>query len=87
MPKMKRRRAYDLLHYLGVRGHTPLHIPHQHQSKRIDPELTAAYLDAWFNHEITDDELEAWFCLCDEEAKQLGLSTYEETPIGVIQDT
>ena len=54
----------------------------------IDPELTAAYLDAWFNHEITDDELEAWFCLCDEEAKQLGLglSTYEETPIGVIQD-
>ena len=31
--KMKRRRSYDLLHYLGVRGHTPLHIPHQHQSK------------------------------------------------------
>ena len=89
MPKMKRRRSYDLLHYLGVRGHTPLHISHQHQSKMIDPDLTAAYLDAWFNHEITDDELEAWFSLVDEEAEALGIpfSTYEETPIGDIQDT
>ena len=84
MPKMKRRTSSDLLHYLGVRGHTPLHIPHQHQSKMTDPILNAAYLDAWFNHEITDEELDEWFTSCDEEDS---LSTYEETPIGVIQDT
>ena len=47
---------------------------------KLNPaDITAAYVDAWFNHEITDEVLLGRF---DEDS----LSTYEETPIGVIQD-
>jgi len=60
-----------------------IHIPKKYRSTVMDKlnpaDITAAYVDAWLNHEITDEVLLARF---DEDS----LSTYEETPIGVIQD-
>ena len=60
-----------------------IHIPKKHWSTVMDKlnpaDITAAYVDAWFNHAITDEVLLARF-------DQHPLSTYEETPIGVIQD-
>ena len=55
-------------------------VPYDTWKIKRDKEITAAYVDAWFNHEITDEELEERF-------DQHPLSTYEEPPIGVIQDT
>jgi len=44
---------------------------------QIEADITAHYVDKWFHHEITDDELEERF-------KKFPLSTYEESPpIGV----
>jgi hypothetical protein len=44
---------------------------------QIEADITAHYVDKWFHHEITDEELEERF-------KKFPLSTYEESPpIGV----
>ena len=44
-----------------------------------EQEITAHYIDKWFDHQITNKELE-------ERLDKHPLSTYEETPIGVIQN-
>ena len=76
--------GYDFTHCLDMCSGFAIHIPKKHRSTVMDKlnpaDITAAYVDAWFNHEITDEELE-------ERCDQHPLSTYEEPPIGVIQDT
>ena len=73
--------GYDFTHSLDMCSGFAIHIPKKHRGTVMtEADITALYVDAWFRHEITDEQLQERF---DEDS----LSTYEETPIGVIQDT